>query len=167
MPNLYVLVGLPGSGKSTLVSSLKKDNPNSFVYSSDLYIEENAKSNNLTYNQAFNQFINDAIKYMNIQLEKAIEQSQDIIWDQTNLTVKKRKSILSRFGKKYKKICICIESPKTIQEQTELEKRLNSREGKTIPYSVIKDMSNRYEPPSFDEMFDEISIINLFEVKKD
>ena len=50
-PTLIVMVGLPGSGKSTIAKQLAEDNPNTLIFSSDAYREkicgdENDQSNN-------------------------------------------------------------------------------------------------------------------------
>lgn len=108
MPILEVLVGLPGSGKSTHVS--KKDF-HAFVYSTDAYIEKFAAASGQTYGDVFRDVIDDATKHMNAQLELAISVGHDVVWDQTNMTSKKRRGILSRFPKSYKKICYCIHPP--------------------------------------------------------
>ena len=38
-PSLVVMVGLPGSGKSTIAEELAKKNPNTAIFSSDKYRE--------------------------------------------------------------------------------------------------------------------------------
>ena len=44
----YMLVAVPGSGKSTLVEALQKDMPQLGVVSSDVHIERYAKEKNKT-----------------------------------------------------------------------------------------------------------------------
>jgi tRNA uridine 5-carbamoylmethylation protein Kti12 len=168
MPTLIVLTGLPGSGKSTLVSKLKKQYPQSFVYSTDQLIEEWSARMGWSYNMGFEKYIDKATKEMNELVIEALKNKNDIIWDQTNLNSKKRKSIISRFGNDYKKICICISPPKNNEETVELNNRLNSRVGKTIPTHVIENMMlKNYVEPSLDEGFDEVTILSLFDINKD
>ena len=95
-PVCTVMVGLPASGKSTRVSDMTRMDPDLFVYSTDNYIEKCAKQNGQTYNEAFAEFIEPATKYMNEMLDVAIRSKQDIIWDQTNLGVGKRRKIINR-----------------------------------------------------------------------
>jgi len=164
MPNLTVMVGLPASGKSTYLKFM--DDPEfgdvAFVYSTDNYIERCAKMNRWTYNEAFNEFIGPATKHMNEMLTLAIMQGYDVYWDQTNMSSKKRIGILSRFPKSYHKICICRVLPRSNDEWEELNSRLRSREGKTIPAHVIEQMSDSYVEPNLDEGFDEVHLYDIY-----
>lgn len=158
MPTLTVLVGLPGSGKSTSIP----DDFDGFVYSTDRYIEQCAKMNGMTYNEAFREFIEPATKTMNEQLEIAIRQKADVIWDQTNMSAKKRRGILSRFPKTYRKVCVCRVPPRDSLEWAELDRRLLSREGKTIPHHIVKSMADAYVEPTLDEGFDEVHRYDIY-----
>lgn len=158
MPTLTVLVGLPGSGKSTSIP----EHFDGFVYSTDRYIEQCAKQNGWTYDQAFKEFINSATKYMNEQLNLAIHSNTDIIWDQTNLGDNKRRSILFKIPKHYHKICICRVLPRTETEWSDLNQRLLQREGKTIPSYIINTMKLSYIEPSVAEGFDEVYLHDIY-----
>lgn len=161
MPKLTVLVGLPGSGKS---SSIPEDF-DGFIYSTDRYIEQCAKINNWSYNTAYQEFIEPATKTMNEQVEIAIRQKADVIWDQTNMSAKKRRGILSRFPKAYRKICICRVPPRDEEEWAELNQRIIHRaqiNGKFIPPSVIERMADSYVEPTLEEGFDEVHLYNIY-----
>lgn len=164
MSKVKVLVGLPGSGKSTYLSFV--DNPEFddtvFVYSTDNYIEKAAKMNGWTYNEAFKEFITQATKNMNEMLSVAVRQGLDVYWDQTNMSSKKRLGILSKFPKTYRKECYCIVPPRDDAEWFELNWRLGSRSGKTIPPHVIETMADSYVEPQLDEGFDYILVVDLF-----
>lgn len=165
MPKLEVLVGLPGSGKSTRLKFV--DDPefggDAFVYSTDAYIEARAKDQDKTYDDMFDSCIGDATKHMNDVLAIAISAGIDVWWDQTNMSSKKRKAIISKFPKTYRKECWCIRPPVTDEEWADLEIRLLFREGKTIPQYVIKSMSDSYIEPELDEGFDVITIVDLYD----
>ncbi len=164
MPTLTVLVGLPGSGKSTYLNFV--DDPefggDVFVYSTDAYIEARAKEAGKSYDDMFSDHINEATKHMNNVLAVAISAGIDVYWDQTNMSSKKRKSILSKFPKSYRKECWCVRVPSTPEEWGDLEIRLTLREGKTIPHHIIEAMADSYVEPTHDEGFDKITIVDLF-----
>lgn len=160
MQTMTVLVGLPGSGKSSFV---KKWNDGSvFVYSTDDYIECIAYFNGKTYNDVFHDQIKDAVKYMDSQVVSAFRNNKDVIWDQTCLNPKKRASILAKTPKDYTKHCICMVPPRNQSEWDELRRRLANRPGKTIPDNVIESMARSYVEPSVNEGFHTVAIYDIF-----
>lgn len=149
MPKFYMLIGVPGAGKSTWI---KQHNQNTLVASSDDYIEQQASKDNKTYNDVFDQHIKAANQYARQIAQKAFETGQDLIWDQTNLTKKSRKPKLDMVPKGYEKIAVYFSTPPADVHK----KRLDSRPGKSIPDYIINSMINSLEPPSRSEGFDEI-----------
>lgn len=150
-PTVYVLVGLPGSGKSTWTKNIHPDLP---VASTDDYIDKKAAELGLTYSEVFADAVKPATAAMNADVDRFIRTDQSFIWDQTNLGAKKRKSILARIPKHWKKVAVVFNvSP------AELKARLSKRAsetGKIIDDSLIDMMRGTYAPPSRDEGFDEI-----------
>jgi predicted kinase len=147
MPTLYMLVGVPGSGKSTWI---KNNDHDAVVLSTDNYIERAAEKQGKTYSEVFQDAIGNANTQMEKDLLQAVRNERDIIWDQTNLTAKSRKSKLSRIPKSYKKVAVYFTVPPDLRD------RLAGRPGKTIPEPVIISMINQLQPPTKEEGFDEI-----------
>ena len=159
-PLCIVMVGLPATGKSHMISGASTQN--TWVYSTDNYIEAVAFAQNKTYNEVFHDTIGPATKAMDTSVNYAIEDGLDIIWDQTNLSVKKRKKIIRKMKDAgYDVNCICILPPASHDYQTWMQ-RLTSRAGKIIPMSVIVGMEESYELPELDEGFDKITYVDMY-----
>lgn len=150
MPKLYVLVGVPGSGKSTWISNQDwaKD---CVIISTDNHVENYAKSTGKTYTEVFNDYMPIAVKFMADDVINARGAGKDIIWDQTSTTVLSRKKKFKMLPD-YHAIAVVFKTPTGV----ELMKRLSSRPGKTIPWSVVSDMINKFESPALEEGFKEI-----------
>lgn len=157
-----VFVGLPASGKSTMITKLSDFMKNTFVYSTDSYIEEVAKQNGLTYNAMFDAEIKHATAYMDEKLAEAIIRRNPIIWDQTNMSDKKRKKIIHKLEKTHSLNCVCVLPPQNKKEEDELIRRLNNREGKNIPDYVINSMLDSFVIPSVDEGFDQVKYYDIY-----
>lgn len=162
-PVCTVMVGLPAMGKSTLIDSMYKDEE-TWIYSTDNYIERCAEQNGWTYDQAFPEFIEPATKYMNEMLDIAMRSKQDIVWDQTNLGVGKRKKIINRMRQAgYDVDCICIVPPEPgdFDDLKVWKQRLQNRPGKTIPQHVLSNMIENYVQPKIEEGFDLVAFYNM------
>jgi predicted kinase len=151
MSELVMLCGIPTSGKSTYVNKLKKLDywKDAAVLSTDSYIEKQAQRCGLTYNQIFDDVIDDATRELELELNMAKDKGKNIIWDQTNLSVKTRKKKLSKLPSFYYRGVIYF----TVSLEDALE-RNKHREGKFIPESILKRMWHQFEIPTRNEDFD-------------
>ena len=84
---------------------------------------------------------------MEKELDSAIQQNKDIIWDQTNLSVKHRKEKLKKF-ETYHKIAVYFSTAYDVV-----------RPGKTIPNHIVEQMMRSIEIPTRKEGFEEIITI--------
>jgi predicted kinase len=139
-----MLIGVPASGKSTWVEKNKGD---ALVISSDNLIETYAADNGKTYNEVFKDQIKIATKLAMEHAEAAFAADQDVIWDQTNLTKKSRKSKLAMVPEHYRKTAVFFATP--LEE--EWQRRLNSRQGKSIPSYILDSMIEMLEMPDHTE----------------
>ena len=153
-PKLYMLVGLPGVGKSTYIKEMLVENPTAIIISSDNIIEGFAADLCLTYNEAFLKYKDIAHSQMMQEARYHIEAKDDIIWDQTNLTEKTRKNKLKLFPKEYYKEALIF-----VTSAEEHARRLTLRPGKIIPEFVMQTMQESYTMPKKEEGFDSIRII--------
>jgi predicted kinase len=149
---MIMLCGIPTSGKSTYVEKLKEHYLTDYVVlSTDNYIEEQAKRLGMTYNQIFDDTISDATRELELQLDMAKSKGKNIIWDQTNLTIKARRNKLRKFPSFYKRIAVYFEV--SLEDALERNKH---REGKFIPESILKRMHQQFVVPTLYEHFDSI-----------
>ena len=167
-PICTVMVGLPAMGKSTLVTFeellYEKIDLPLFIYSTDNILERIANQLGKTYNDVFEKHIKSATTEADIDLAYAIKERQDIIWDQTNLGVGKRRKIINRMKQAgYQVRCMCIVPPEEghISDLKDWKHRLANRPGKTIPDDIINRMYRDYVQPTIDEGFDMINYYTM------
>ena len=151
-PVLWMLVGVPGSGKSTFVENQIVNMDKYYIASTDRLIEIYASMRGATYNDVFKENIGYAEKAMMTHIKDAIMYNYDIIWDQTNTSRKSRARKLKVIPDYYEKTCVFFPTP----DDGELDRRLATRPGKTIPPYIINGMIELLEYPKLDEGFDHI-----------
>jgi predicted kinase len=144
-----MLIGVPASGKSTWRENYQGD---AVVISTDDLIEGWAAAHNTTYNDAFKDNIALATKVANERAVAAFTAGKDVIWDQTNITKKSRKSKLAMVPEHYRKTAVFFATP----PEEEWQRRLNSRPGKSIPNNILMGMASSLEMPDQDEGWDTI-----------
>ena len=143
---VYILCGLPGSGKTTWVEGFTRnfDPRDLFIYSTDDLIERWAKEQEKTYSEIWEKSIKDATTEMNERLEEAKKTKKFIVWDQTNLSRKKRNRIVQKFPTA-SILYVCFKvSSKTLHH------RLSNRPGKVIPQQILEKMIESFEIPGMD-----------------
>lgn len=158
---LFMLIAVPGTGKSTFLKNFLKDKE-AFVFSTDDFIDERAKKFGKTYDELFKDTISEAENEMFKRLTEALRNKKDIVIDRTNLNRKSRAKILSRIPKEYKKTALFFKPPVSDSERAEWKRRLDSRPGKTIPAHILDNMLGSIQKPELDEGFDEILNYNLW-----
>ncbi len=142
MPTLYVMVGIPASGKSTWASHQKT----ATVVSSDAIREEFFGSAKVQKSpkMVFDEF------HKRIRL--ALAAGRDVIADATHVSSNSRRGTLRNAPAGTTKVAVLADVP--------LEKALqnNLKRERHVPEHVIRRMANRlhFEPLSSDEGFDEI-----------
>jgi predicted kinase len=150
MAKVYVMVGVPGSGKSTWIAN-QEWSKDCVIVSTDDYVEKFARRLGKTYSEVFDTVMRRCIRLMMRRVNKARAEGRDIIWDQTSITLVSR---IRKFNAlpDYEHIAVVFDTP----EWKELKRRLDSREGKRIPRKVVKSMIHNFEMPTEEEGYKEI-----------
>jgi len=150
MSKVYILVGVPASGKTTWLMNQSWIVGMEYV-STDFYVEKFAKRLGKTYNEVFDDVMPRAVRLMARAVNRARVAGRDIIWDQTNTTVKSRAKKF-RMLPDYQHIAVVFDTP----EPNEHARRLAGRPGKSIPDHVVRSMIDNFEMPTEQEGFKEI-----------
>lgn len=156
MPKLILLVGVPGSGKTTYASKYIEEHPGTVHLSSDKIRFE------LWGNEATQGDNNEVFYRMQTRAIDALNFGSDVIYDATNITRKDRAYIISLCPKFAKIEAHVIWAPiETCIERDAARER-------TVGKAVIDKMLKRFQPPFYDEGIAEIKVIrpkefNMFE----
>lgn len=150
-PTLTILVGLSGSGKSTIATQIANENPNTIIVSSDAIREE------LTGNYEDQEHNEEVFKIFHDRIRKNLENKKNVIADATNLTMKSRRAIMMKIhGLNIHKICVIIPKP---FEQCKID---NKNRKHPVPDEVLDKQIRRFQIPFYEEEFDEIQIVPNF-----
>lgn len=150
MPRCYVLVGVPGAGKSTWIKR-QIELLGIPVVSTDNFVEEYAQKVGKTYSEVFDEYMPTAVRLMAEQVVLCRKNNLDIIWDQTSTTVGSRRKKFNMLPN-YEHIAVVFETPPS----EVLAERLASRPGKNIPANVMARMIRDFEWPTLAEGYVEI-----------
>ena len=143
-PSLILLVGIPGSGKTTYAEKYIKENPNAVHLSSDKIRAE------LWGNEATQGDNNEVFSLMQSRAIYALNNGQSVVYDATNVTRKDRSYIITLCPKFAKIECYIIWAPiETCIERDAARER-------TVGKEVIDRMLKRFQAPYYDEGIDEI-----------
>lgn len=163
MPNCYIMIGLPASGKDYYIETNKEEDD--VVVSSDKIREEllgdvnDQKHNGEVFNEMFKRAC------------VALKNGQNVYYNATNINRRRRISLINEI-KNNAKVDICFWA---IVIATPYERCLinNDERKRKVPKEVIKRMYYHFEPPAPEEGFSHCILEQLFEnvdlnaIKKD
>lgn len=163
MPNCYIMIGLPASGKDYYIKKYREENE--VVVSSDGIREElfgdvnDQKHNGEVFNEMFKRACS------------ALKNGQNVYYNATNINRRRRINLIKEI-KNNVKVDICFYA---IVIATPYERCLinNDERKRKVPKEVIKRMYYHFEPPMLEEGFSHCILEQLFEnvdlntIKKD
>lgn len=144
---LVLLVGIPGSGKTTYAKNYIEQTPNIIHLSSDAIRKELYGDENIQGNPA------DVFSLMQTRAVEALNEGQNVIYDATNITRKDRQGIISVCPKFARIEAHIIWAP----IETCIER--DAKRERTVGKEVIDKMLKRFQTPYYDEGIDGIKIV--------
>lgn len=152
---LFMMVGLPASGKSFCAEELK-EKYDVKIFSSDAYREIYQE---LSEEEDFNQKIFSQLK---VDIINELNQGNNVVYDATNLSSKKRRNFLTSLNKidKLEKICVLI------MRQYENCLKANAQRERVVPEEAILKYYKSFNIPYMEEGWDKIWIIYTDKDKK-
>lgn len=140
-----MLVGLPGSGKSTFAKELIEGRDDIDYHSSDAIREEMLGDIN---NQEKN---GDVFAVMEKRTKESLSKGRHVIYDATNISRKRRKHLLMQLPRDTYKTIVYIATPyKTVVEQ-------NNNRDRVVPQEAIDRMYKNMQIPIYSEGWNNIA----------
>lgn len=143
-PTLWVMVGLSGSGKSSVAKEIAENNPNTIIVSLNNIGEElTGKVEDQSKNE-------EVFKVFHKRIREALENNTNVIADAANITMRSRRAIIENVkGIECRKIAYLIPKP---FDQCKID---NLNRQHPVPEEVLDRQIRKFQIPFMEEGFDE------------
>lgn len=142
-PTLWVMVGLSGSGKSSIAKEIAENNPNTIIVSLDNIHEE------LTGDYDDQKSNEDVFKVFRKRIREALENNMNVIADATNITMRSRRAIIENVkGIDCHKIAYLIPKP---FDQCKID---NLNRQHPVPEELLDEQLRKFQIPFYEEGWD-------------
>lgn len=143
-PTFYMMVGIPGSGKTTYAHNI----PDALVFSSDSIREE------LGVDGGDSRANGKVFSLLHERIRSSLAEGNDTVYDATNIKRIRRGNFLNEINDLIgKKVCVFFDIP------TARAIRQNADRITPVPENVIKRMDGDLQSPNIGEGWDEIRIV--------
>jgi predicted kinase len=152
MARFKMLIGLPGSGKSTYARKIADAEPGWIHLSSDgIAHEKFGIGKPIDHRQVFEEMYQQAVS--------SLKAGQDVIYDATNLASSRRKSFLNRIQKlEADTEAVLFFTPYEVLKQRNRKRNDQER----VPEAILERYIRAFHFPRKDEKFGKISIVSDF-----
>lgn len=158
-PVAFIMVGIPASGKSTLIEKIKNDFniSDNNILSIDMLAEKYAEEHNLTYKSVIITNFKQFKKEMQDKANYIKENKEDFIWDQVNSNKNIREAKVSMYKNSFHTIGIVM-NPTTEEILTRMiERKINSN--KDLSSAMIAEIARSFSMPEISEGFKDIIVV--------
>jgi len=145
---LYIMVGLPGSGKSTYAKNFIKDKDIEYLSSDSL----RAVYGKDETDQSVTSIVFGHIKR---KVDESLKDGKNVLVDATSVNRKERSDYINT-AKKYGAKVVAIVFKMDRRGLIERNKKRGEQGGRVVPDFVINKMLAKFEEPSYDEGIDVI-----------
>lgn len=149
MATLYVMCGIPGSGKSTFIRT--HINKQQQVWVSRDVIRYRMVDEEESYFSREDEVWEEFIR----QINAFLQDGYDVFADATHINQGSRRKLLNEIYVECKKEVVYINTPVSLC----LERNLDREGRECVPSKVIHRMYHQFEEPSFEEGFSTIYIV--------
>lgn len=146
MPVFYLMVGIPGSGKSTEAERLAHREGAILVSSDGLRKQLTGSAGDRSRDGAVFGLAFKTIK-------KALAEDKDVIYDATNLIRSDRMRVLKILPPGVRKVCVYLKTPSGVAMGR------NMGRARVVPGEVIRRMRDTLKEPELEEGWDEIRVV--------
>lgn len=146
MAKFYMVVGIPGCGKSTWAET-NKDELNAVIHSSDAIRAELGDVNDQSKNQ-------DVFQILHTRIKDDLRLGKNVVYDATNLNRNRRIAFLNELKNiPCEKVCVLFATP------WEMCLARNYARDRHVPEDVMIRMYKNFQTPWFGEGWDDIQIV--------
>lgn len=144
MKKAVIFIGHQYTGKSTAIRNFLRGSDEEWrIYSLDLFVHQVAEAKGLTYDQAWKTSVDEANKLLNDAFHEWLQNGENIIFDRTNMKQKARLSFARRLVNAGYHITVVQMKPLTDEE---ILRRIELRPEQKVPFEIVKDFRDRFEP---------------------
>lgn len=156
MADLYLMCGIPGSGKSTFIKNKIKNNKIVIIS------RDSIRFSLVRSDEEYFSHEEEVIKTLWNKANEALANNKNVLIDQTSLTPKARKLVLQRIeGYAHANLIWIDEDVHTCLERNEMRRGTRAY----VPRNVIRRMNEQFIEPSLEEGFYRIYRYNSKEDK--
>jgi len=149
--NLIMIVGIPGSGKSTFCKELVSSVKDGIILNSDSIRKE------LFGNEKTQGNPKDIFEIMNNRCKENLSVGKTVIYDATNINSVYRIDLLENMKSYYDQAdCYMIKTP------IHVVKKRNKKRDRKVPENIIFKMHHNLETPHLDEGFENIYTLDEY-----